>query len=72
MTAVDVVLVHIVRSKFFEGADISRDKVVRVFQALLDCKVFETVGDSVFGIDNEQVFQDSNRYRFLNTNSICG
>lgn len=68
--AVSVVLAHIVQNKFFEGADISRDKVVRVCQALLDCKVFETVGAKVFGKDKRQdVFQDSNGYlyRFLNT-----
>ncbi|XP_064784967.1 DEP domain-containing protein 7-like [Oncorhynchus masou masou] len=68
--AVAVVLAHIVQNKFFEGADISRDKVVRVCQALLDCKVFETVGAKVFGKDKRQdVFQDSNGYlyRFLNT-----
>ncbi|XP_055788902.1 DEP domain-containing protein 7-like [Salvelinus fontinalis] len=68
--AVDVVLDHIVQSKFFEGADISRDKVVRVCQALLDCKVFETVGAKVFGKDTRQdVFQDSKGYlyRFLHT-----
>lgn len=68
--AVDVVLAHIVQSKFFEGADNSRDKVVRVCQTLLDCKVFETVGAKVFGKDKKQdVFQDNKGYlyRFLNT-----
>lgn len=38
----------------------SRDKVVCVCQALLDCNVFEAVGTKVFGRDKKQdVFQDS-------------
>lgn len=38
----------------------SRDKVARVCQALLDCNVFEAVGTKVFGKDKKQsVFQDS-------------
>lgn len=38
----------------------SRDKVVCVCQALLDCNVFEAVGTKVFGKDRKQdVFQGS-------------
>lgn len=38
----------------------SRDKVVCVCQALLDCHVFEAVGTKVFGKDRKQdVFQGS-------------
>lgn len=45
---------------FDKDADVSRDKVVCVCQALLDCKVFEAVGTKVFGKDRKQeVFQDS-------------
>lgn len=41
------------------GATVSRNKVVCVCQALLDCKVFESVGTKVFGKDKKQnVFQD--------------
>ncbi|XP_049929409.1 DEP domain-containing protein 7-like [Epinephelus moara] len=64
--AVDVVAEHI--SCVFEGADVSRDKVVCVCQALLDCNVFEAVGTKVFGKDKKQdLFQDSKSalYRFV-------
>lgn len=45
---------------YAEGASVSRDKVVCVCQALLDCHVFEAVGTKVFGKDRKQdVFQDS-------------
>ncbi|KAM3870242.1 DEP domain-containing protein 7-like [Diretmus argenteus] len=66
--AVDVVADHIARTKGFEGANVSRDRVVCVCQALLDCKVFEAVGTKVFGKDKKMdVFQDSKSclYRFL-------
>ncbi|XP_029289993.1 DEP domain-containing protein 7-like [Cottoperca gobio] len=58
--AVDVVAEYISCGKLFVGADVSRDKVVCVCQALLDCNVFEAVGTKVFGKDKKQnVFQDS-------------
>ncbi|XP_073327463.1 DEP domain-containing protein 7-like isoform X2 [Pagrus major] len=69
--AVDVVAEHINRVKGSEGAAVSRDKVVCVCQALLDCNVFEAVGTKVFGKDRKQVvFQDSKSalYRFV---SVC-
>lgn len=50
----------------------SRDKVVCVCQALLDCNVFEAVGTKVFGKNKKQdVFQDSKGalYR-LDSNSV--
>lgn len=61
-----------------QGATVSRDKVVCVCQALLDCHVFEAVGTKVFGKDRKQdVFQDSRSalYRLLlqklyNTNHL--
>ncbi|XP_069571304.1 DEP domain-containing protein 7-like [Brachyistius frenatus] len=65
--AVDVVMQHISRDKAFEGADVSRDKVVRVCRALLQCDVFKAVGTKVFGKDKKQeAFQDSKSalYRF--------
>ncbi|XP_037623814.1 DEP domain-containing protein 7-like isoform X1 [Sebastes umbrosus] len=65
--AVDVVTEHCV--KVFEGANVTRDKVVCVCQALLDCNVFEAVGTNVFGKDKKKqdVFQDSKSalYRFV-------
>uniref|UniRef100_A0A8C2ZIF3 DEP domain-containing protein 7 n=1 Tax=Cyclopterus lumpus TaxID=8103 RepID=A0A8C2ZIF3_CYCLU len=58
--AVDVVAEHISCIKAFEGANVSRDKVVCVCQALLDCTVFEAVGTRVFGkVKKQDVFQDS-------------
>ncbi|XP_044049418.1 DEP domain-containing protein 7-like isoform X2 [Siniperca chuatsi] len=66
--AVDVVAEHIHCVKGFEGANVSRDKVVCVCQALLDCNVFVAVGTRVFGKDKKQdVFQDSKSalYRFV-------
>ncbi|XP_070763986.1 DEP domain-containing protein 7-like [Enoplosus armatus] len=66
--AVDVVAEHINRVKGLEGASVSRDKVVCVCQALLDCHVFVAVGTRVFGKDKRQdAFQDSKSalYRFV-------
>ncbi|KAL3062025.1 hypothetical protein OYC64_010031 [Pagothenia borchgrevinki] len=66
--AVDVLTEHISCGKAFEGADVTRDKVVCVCQALLDCNVFEAVVTKVFGKDKKQdVFQDSKSalYRFV-------
>ncbi|KAG7523393.1 DEP domain-containing protein 7-like [Solea senegalensis] len=66
--AVDVVTEHINNVKGFEGASVSRDKVVCVCQSLLDCNVFDAVGTNVFGRDKKQdVFQDSKSalYRFV-------
>ncbi|KAM6972931.1 DEP domain-containing protein 7-like [Aplochiton taeniatus] len=68
--AVDVVKAHLIHNKFFEGADVSRDKVSGVCQALLDCQVFEAVGTHVFGKNKKLgVFQDSKNalYRFGST-----
>uniref|UniRef100_A0A672ZUL2 DEP domain-containing protein 7 n=1 Tax=Sphaeramia orbicularis TaxID=375764 RepID=A0A672ZUL2_9TELE len=57
--AVDVVSKLCIFFKI-EDADVTRDKVVCVCQALLDCSVFEAVGTKVFGKDKKQVvFQDS-------------
>ncbi|XP_036399809.1 DEP domain-containing protein 7 isoform X2 [Megalops cyprinoides] len=70
--AVDVILAHIIQNKFFGDDEIPRAKVVRVCQALMDCKVFEAVGTKVFGKEKKRsVFEDSScsLYRFLNTQS---
>ncbi|XP_029378251.1 DEP domain-containing protein 7-like [Echeneis naucrates] len=66
--AVDVVAGHINHVLVLEGADVPRDKVVCVCQALLDCNVFEAVATKVFGKDKKQnAFQDSKSalYRFV-------
>ncbi|KAM8891897.1 DEP domain-containing protein 7-like isoform 2-T2 [Spinachia spinachia] len=65
--AVDVLQEHVGCAKVFEGAIVSRAKVVCVCQALLDCNVFEAVGTKVFGkVKKQDVFQDSRSalYRF--------
>ncbi|XP_069821890.1 DEP domain-containing protein 7 [Dendropsophus ebraccatus] len=71
--AVDVIFAHLVQHKYFGDAEISRTKVVRVCQALMDCKVFESVlGTCVFGKEKKRsVFEDSScsLYRFLNVPS---
>ncbi|XP_075044157.1 DEP domain-containing protein 7 [Mixophyes fleayi] len=68
--AVDVVFAHLVQHKYFGDADIPRSKVVRVCQALMDCKVFESVLTTcMFGKEKKRlVFEDSScsLYRFLN------
>nr|XP_061825806.1 DEP domain-containing protein 7-like isoform X2 [Nerophis lumbriciformis] len=69
--AVDVVLDYITTDKAFKGAAASRDNVVNVCQALLDCNVFDVVGTKVFGKDKKRVeFQDSKSalYKFGNEN----
>lgn len=67
--AVDVVYAHLLQNKFFGDVDISRTKVVRVCQALMDYKVFEAVSTRVFGKDKRSVFEDNgcSLYRFPNT-----
>ncbi|XP_073514216.1 DEP domain-containing protein 7 isoform X2 [Phyllobates terribilis] len=71
--AVDVVCSHLVQHKYFGDAEISRSKVVRVCQALMDCKVFESVLTTcMFGKEKKRlVFEDSScsLYRFLNVPS---
>ncbi|KAL4641986.1 DEP domain-containing protein 7 [Arapaima gigas] len=68
--AVDVILAHLTQNKFYGDVEIPRAKVVRVCQALMDCKVFEPVGTKVFGKEKKRAtFEDSScsLYRFLNT-----
>ncbi|XP_075998171.1 DEP domain-containing protein 7-like [Genypterus blacodes] len=70
--AVNVLKDHISHVKGFEGAIVSREKVVCVCQVLLDCKVFESVVTKVFAKDKKQdVFQDSKSalYRFTRVNA---
>lgn len=65
--AVDVVAEHLKLSKKFEEVDVTRDKVVCVCQALLDCNVFQVPGTKTSGKGKKQVFQDSKSslYRFI-------
>ncbi|XP_077178028.1 DEP domain-containing protein 7 isoform X2 [Paroedura picta] len=80
--AVDVVYAHLLQNKYFGEMDISRTKVVRLCQALMDYKVFEAVSTRVFGKDKQSVFEDSScsLYRFSDASSqanrpserVCG
>ncbi|XP_054825958.1 DEP domain-containing protein 7-like [Eublepharis macularius] len=69
--AVDVVYAHLLQNKYFGEVDISRTKVVRVCQALMDYKVFEAVSTRFFGREKRSVFEDSScsLYRFSSTAS---
>ncbi|KAH1170546.1 DEP domain-containing protein 7 [Mauremys mutica] len=69
--AVDVIFAHLLQNKYFGDVDISRAKVVRVCQALMDYKVFEAVSTRVFGKDKRSGFEDSScsLYRLTNVPS---
>lgn len=70
--AVDVVLAHIIQSKFCGDNEVPRFKAVRLCQALMDSRVFEAVDTKVFGKEKRPAkFEDSScsLYRFLNTNA---
>ncbi|XP_051952639.1 DEP domain-containing protein 7 isoform X2 [Xyrauchen texanus] len=67
--AVDVVLAHIIQSKFCGDAEVPRSKAVRLCQALMEARIFEAVDTKVFGKEKRQAkFEDSScsLYRFLN------
>lgn len=66
--AVDVVLAHVIQSRFCGDAEVPRSKAVRLCQALMDSRVFEAVGTKVFGKEKRRAtFEDSScsLYRFL-------
>ncbi|XP_066525241.1 DEP domain-containing protein 7 isoform X2 [Hoplias malabaricus] len=66
--AVNVIQDYINQNKILGDVDVPRAKVVRVCQALLDCKVFGAVACKSFGKESKlSVFQDSDSslYRFL-------
>ncbi|XP_016149996.1 DEP domain-containing protein 7-like [Sinocyclocheilus grahami] len=67
--AVDVVLAHIIQSKFCGDTEVPRSKAVRLCQVLMETRVFEAVDTKVFGKEKRPVtFEDSScsLYRFLN------
>uniref|UniRef100_H3BCF0 DEP domain-containing protein 7 n=1 Tax=Latimeria chalumnae TaxID=7897 RepID=H3BCF0_LATCH len=73
--AVDVILAHLIQSNYFGNAEISRSKVVRVCQTLMDHKIFESVRRNLFGKDKKRTtFEDSSYslYRFTNSKSVGG
>ncbi|XP_033888576.1 DEP domain-containing protein 7-like isoform X1 [Acipenser ruthenus] len=70
--AVDEVLGHLMQNIYFTCSEISRLKAVRLCQALMEAKVFESVGMKLFRKEKETVFQDTNcsLYRFLDCDSL--
>lgn len=69
--AVDVVLSHLMQNMCLSSNDISRLKGVRLCQVLMNHKVFEPVGVTLFKNGKELEFEDSNNslYRFLGNKS---
>ncbi|XP_053742437.1 DEP domain-containing protein 7-like isoform X1 [Synchiropus splendidus] len=65
----DEVVSHVARE--FQGAALPREALACVCQALLDCRVLESVTTKVFGRD-KKVFQDSKSalYRFLGDHAL--
>ncbi|XP_071763173.1 DEP domain-containing protein 7 isoform X1 [Centroberyx gerrardi] len=66
--AVDVVLAHVIQSRFCGDEEVPRYKAVRLCQALMDSRVFEPVGTKVFGKEKRRAtFEDSScsLYRFV-------
>ena len=67
--AVDVVLAHVIQSRFCGDEEVPRYKAVRLCQALMDSRVIEPVGTKVFGKEKKRrpAFEDSSfsLYRFL-------
>ncbi|XP_071256900.1 DEP domain-containing protein 7 isoform X1 [Salvelinus alpinus] len=67
--AVDVVLAHVIQSRFCGDAEVPRSKAVRLCQTLMDSRVFEAVGTNIFGNKEKgrATFEDSScsLYRLL-------
>ncbi|RXM36712.1 SCY1-like protein 2 [Acipenser ruthenus] len=70
--AVDEVLGHLMQNIYFTCSEISRLKAVRLCQALMEAKVFESVGMKLFRKEKEMVFEDTNcsLYRFLDCDTL--
>lgn len=65
--AVDTVLSYLMQNVVFCTSEVSRLKAARLCQALMEAKVFESVGTKLFRRDKEVTFEDSScsLYRFL-------
>ncbi|KAL0963004.1 hypothetical protein UPYG_G00348270 [Umbra pygmaea] len=72
--AVDVVLSHLMQNVFFGSSEVSRLKAARLCQALMEARVFETVGTKLFRRDKESLFEDTgcSLYRFLDCDALPG
>ncbi|XP_023263967.1 DEP domain-containing protein 4 [Seriola lalandi dorsalis] len=72
--AVDAVLSYLMQNVVFCTSEVSRLKAARLCQALMEAKVFETVGTKLFRRDKEVAFEDSScsLYRFLEYKVLPG
>ncbi|KAF7229239.1 DEP domain-containing protein 4 [Nothobranchius furzeri] len=70
--AVDAVLSYLMQNVVFCTSEVSRLKAARLCQALMEAKVFESVGTKLFRRDKEATFEDSSGslYRFLDYKGI--
>ncbi|XP_061768153.1 DEP domain-containing protein 4 [Nerophis ophidion] len=69
--AVDAVLSYLMQNANFYATDVSRLKASRLCQALMEAKVFESVGAKLFRRDKDEAFEDNSGslYRFLDSKS---
>ncbi|KAG7225687.1 hypothetical protein INR49_012273 [Caranx melampygus] len=72
--AVDAVLSYLMQNVVFCTSEVSRLKAARLCQALMEAKVFETVGTKLFRRDKDVAFEDSScsLYRFLEYKALPG
>ncbi|XP_046878596.1 DEP domain-containing protein 4 isoform X2 [Hypomesus transpacificus] len=72
--AVDAVLSHLMQNIVFGASEVSRLKAARLCQALMEARVFESVGTKLFRRDKEALFEDSSSslYRFLDRSVLPG
>ncbi|XP_038150129.1 DEP domain-containing protein 4 [Cyprinodon tularosa] len=72
--AVDAVLSYLMQNVVFCTSEVSRLKAARLCQALMEAKVFESVGTKLFRRDKEANFEDSSGslYRFMEQKTING
>lgn len=72
--AVDAVLSYLMQNVVFCTSEVSRLKAARLCQALMEAKVFESVGTKLFRRDKDVAFEDSScsLYRFLEYKVVPG
>ncbi|XP_067111153.1 DEP domain-containing protein 4 isoform X1 [Osmerus mordax] len=72
--AVDAVLSHLMQNVVFGSSEVSRLKAARLCQALMEARVFESVGTKLFRHEKEAAFEDSSSslYRFLDCSVLPG
>ena len=70
--AVDAVLSYLMQNVVFCASEVSRPKAARLCRALMEAKVFESVGTKLFRRDKDTAFEDGScsLYRFLECKSL--